>query len=122
MSTLTVKLSGEGVLRGKISVDDLQLVLQAVSTSLERFAERGFEPGPSLRRGPRLREARARTRLVLSGLAAGSTELVFESGSLQTDLSGRRIGAETLREWVDGTRTLADPSAFLDCLTQLEGS
>ncbi len=110
MSALRVRLVGPKVRPGKIRVEDLRLLADAIETSLLRFAERKVEGLPSLRRGPRTKSSRSLVNLYVTGIERGSTTLVFEPGPGQTDLTGERLGIEIFEEWVDGARSLQDPN------------
>ncbi len=109
-SRLEVRLSGPGVRQGKVSVGDLSLIADAIQTSLERFAERATEGGPSLRRGPRSKEAKMLVGLFVTGIKSGSTVIEFEPSHGQVDLTGERLGASLFREWIDGIQSLEDPA------------
>lgn len=111
MERLRVRLVGPNVRQGKISVDDLTRIAGAIQRSLERFAERTIEGTPSLRKGPRTRNQKSLVNLFVTGIERGSTILNLEPGPGQMDLmTGKRVGMEVFSEWMEGARTLQDPT------------
>ncbi len=110
MALLKVRLVGPKVRQGKVSIDDLRLIAEGLQTSLQRFAERRTGGTQSLRRGPRTKVSKALVSLFVTGIQRGSTVLEFEPALDQMDLTGQRVGLDLFPEWVQGARSLQDPT------------
>jgi len=110
MDAMRVRLVGPKVRQGKVSVDDLILVAEALQRSIERFVERKELGTPSLRKGPRTLSQKSKVNLYLTDIKSGSTSLEFEPGPGQLDLAGQRVGSGLFLEWVQGAHSLQDPN------------
>jgi len=107
---LTVKMTGPSVRSGAILVQDLEAALSGLRTSLECLAKRKIE-GPTLpRRGPRIKEVKARVRLYFRDYTPGSAVLKLELRPEQHELTTGLPGEEIVTEWMDGANALRDPA------------
>lgn len=103
---LEVRLSGPAADGGRVRLDVLVDVAQAVQVSVTRLAY-ALRGEPTVRRGRTPREIADLTRLQVVGLREGSTVLEFDLAEHERPLDELDLGAEALEAFEAGLRAVA---------------
>ena len=112
---LEIRLTGpgfKGKREGKVALEDLAIVSNALFTTLERFILRKVKGLYSLRRGVRAKPVKERLQLYLFDVKPGSVILEFSPIEEQSDLEAEKPGSDDLSEFVSGIVKLQDPNGI----------
>ncbi|MCS7007978.1 MAG: hypothetical protein RMM28_11055 [Thermoleophilia bacterium] len=110
VSKLEVRLRGPAAEGGRVRVDVLVEVAQAVQLSVTRLAY-ALRGEPTVRRGRTPREIADLTRLEVVGLHEGSTVLELELAGHERPLDELDLGGEAVRVFEAGLRAIASGEA-----------
>jgi len=115
-AVLTLKITGPGVRKGRISVPDLIKICQDAQSAVNRQAE-ALDGRKTLHRGPVSGLIRKECTLELIGIREGSTELDFGLAKPQMLLPFSEVksfGAEVVQELTDTIKSLGNGNKKTD--------
>lgn len=97
---LSVRLSGPGVRRGRITLRQLVAFADAFQRGVDRTARFQVGEGGGRKPGPMPKEIQEATSLSLAGLREGSAVLVIERSTEQMPLDGMDLGEAALERFL----------------------
>lgn len=115
-AVLTLKITGPGIRKGRISVPDLIKICQEAQSAVNRQAE-ALEGRKTLHPGPVSILIRRECTLDLIGIREGSTELDFGLAKPQMSLpfaDAKSFGAEVVHELADTIKSLGNGNKKTD--------